>query len=163
MCNDYEQHVRWAEYCKMMQDFSLDIPTQKSELDLPQVDDIKINDRGPVMRAEGDIIEVITMNFSLPPNGVGGLPFRFGRTKIREQPAFCETLRRLLHQGLTSLFREICGLTVKSIFPRLSVLKGKSELVLEDAASTHHNLRCHRKNPVDRRHAEGQDLSLIHI
>ena len=44
MCNDYEQHVRWAEYCKMMQMLEVGIPTQQIEIDLPQTDDIKIND-----------------------------------------------------------------------------------------------------------------------
>lgn len=34
MCNDYEQHVAWAEYCKMMQALELGMPTQQSELDL---------------------------------------------------------------------------------------------------------------------------------
>ena len=51
MCNNYEQHVRWQEYCKMLQNLELGISTQQSELDLPQASDIKINDRGPVMRA----------------------------------------------------------------------------------------------------------------
>lgn len=46
MCNDYEQPIRWAEYCKMMQDLGLGIPTQQTELDLPQSDDVKINDMG---------------------------------------------------------------------------------------------------------------------
>ncbi|MGD9922624.1 MAG: SOS response-associated peptidase [Variibacter sp.] len=77
MCNDYEQHVRWAEYCKMMQDLELGIPTQQSELDLPLADDIKINDRGPVMRVAGDVIELVAMNFSLPPSGRGGPVFNF--------------------------------------------------------------------------------------
>jgi len=77
MCNAYEQHLRWAEYCKMMQDLALDIPTQQTELDLPQADDIKINDRGPVMRAAGNVIELAVMNFSLPPSGRGGPVFNF--------------------------------------------------------------------------------------
>jgi putative SOS response-associated peptidase YedK len=51
MCNDYEQHVRWAEYRKLMQALDLMIPSHQSELDLPQADDIRINDTGPVMRA----------------------------------------------------------------------------------------------------------------
>jgi hypothetical protein len=42
MCNDYEQHVRWAEYRKMMQALELGIPSQQSKLDLPQADDVKI-------------------------------------------------------------------------------------------------------------------------
>jgi len=44
MCNDYEQHVRWADYCKMMQALELGIPSRQSELDLPQADDVRIND-----------------------------------------------------------------------------------------------------------------------
>jgi hypothetical protein len=36
MCNDYEQHIRWAEYCRMMQALELGVPTQQSESDLPQ-------------------------------------------------------------------------------------------------------------------------------
>jgi hypothetical protein len=35
MCNDYEQHVRWAENRKMMQDRKLGISSQQTELDLP--------------------------------------------------------------------------------------------------------------------------------
>jgi hypothetical protein len=54
MCNDYEQHVFWAEYSKMMQALELGIPMQQSELDLRHADDIRINDMGPVMRAAGN-------------------------------------------------------------------------------------------------------------
>ncbi|MGZ9091613.1 MAG: SOS response-associated peptidase [Rhodoplanes sp.] len=74
MCNDYEQHVRWAEYCKMMQDLELGISTQQSELDLPQADDIRINDLGPVMRAAGNGIELAQMSFSFPPSEPKGGP-----------------------------------------------------------------------------------------
>src|ERR1700730_15665889 len=80
MCNDYEQHVTWAQYCKMMQDLALGIPTQQSELDLPQADDIKINDLGPVMRAAGNGIELAPMRFGFPPSNPRGGPifnFRF--------------------------------------------------------------------------------------
>lgn len=41
MCNAYEQHVRWVEYCQMMQALELEIPTQQTELDLPQADHIE--------------------------------------------------------------------------------------------------------------------------
>jgi putative SOS response-associated peptidase YedK len=74
MCNDYEQHVAWAQYCEMMQSLALGIPTHQSELDLPRFDDIRINDIGPVMRAAGEAIELIPMNFSLPPSGPRGGP-----------------------------------------------------------------------------------------
>jgi hypothetical protein len=62
MCNDYEHHVRWAEYQRIMQTLNLAIPSHQSELDLPQADDIRINDTGPVMRAAGDAIELVPMS-----------------------------------------------------------------------------------------------------
>ena len=77
MCNDYEQHIRWAQYCAMMQAAELGIPTQQSERDLPQADDIRINDLGPVMRASGNVIELVPMNFSFPSAGRGGPVFNF--------------------------------------------------------------------------------------
>lgn len=42
MCNDYEQHVLWAEYCRMMASLALNIPIHQTELDLPQADDVRI-------------------------------------------------------------------------------------------------------------------------
>jgi hypothetical protein len=44
MCNDYEQHIHWAQHCAMMQAAELGIPTHQNELDLPGADDIRIND-----------------------------------------------------------------------------------------------------------------------
>jgi putative SOS response-associated peptidase YedK len=77
MCNDYEQHVRWKEYCKLMQELELGVPAHQTELDLPQADDIKISDKGPVMRAAGDGVELVPMSFSLPPSGKGAPVFNF--------------------------------------------------------------------------------------
>ncbi|WP_298277547.1 SOS response-associated peptidase family protein [uncultured Bradyrhizobium sp.] len=68
MCNDYEQHILWGEYCKMMQTLELGTPTHQSQRDLPIVDDIRINDLGPVMRAAGNSIELVAMNFGFPPS-----------------------------------------------------------------------------------------------
>ena len=54
------------------------IPTQQREIDLPQADDIKINDMAPVMRASGNLVELVSMNFSFPPSGpTGGPAFNF--------------------------------------------------------------------------------------
>ncbi len=52
----------------MMQELALGIPTQQSELDLPQSDDIRISDMGPVMRAtpNDNEIELTQMSFGLP-------------------------------------------------------------------------------------------------
>jgi putative SOS response-associated peptidase YedK len=84
MCNAYEQHVRWVEYCQMMQALELEIPTQQTELDLPQADDIRINDMGPVMRATGNMIELAQMNFSFPPSGPRGGPVFNFRSEGRD-------------------------------------------------------------------------------
>jgi len=67
MCNDYEQHIRWAEYCPMMQALELGTPAEQSGADLPQADHIPIGDTGPVMRAVGDAIELAPMRFGFPP------------------------------------------------------------------------------------------------
>jgi hypothetical protein len=84
-----EQHVAWAEYRKTMQSLALGIPTRQSELDLPQTDDIRINDLGPVMRAAGDEIELAQMRFGFPPSGPRKTepkwPGRFGRVERRSR------------------------------------------------------------------------------
>lgn len=67
MCNDYEQHIAWAAYCAMMQKLALGIPSEQSERDLPQADDIKIGDSAPVMRAAGNVVELAGMRFGFPP------------------------------------------------------------------------------------------------
>jgi putative SOS response-associated peptidase YedK len=68
MCNDYEQHVTWAQYKKALESVSVTIPPRQGELDLRQADDVRINDVAPVMRAAGDnTIELAPMNFGFPP------------------------------------------------------------------------------------------------
>ncbi len=74
MCNDYEQHIAWAEYCRIMASLALKIPTHQTELDLPQADDVRINDPAPIMRAAGDAIELASMTFGFPPAGPKGGP-----------------------------------------------------------------------------------------
>lgn len=74
MCNDYEQHVAWAEYCALMQSLELSIPAHQGEHDLPRADDIRINDIGPVMRAAGNDIELTPMRFGFPPANPKGAP-----------------------------------------------------------------------------------------
>jgi putative SOS response-associated peptidase YedK len=67
MCNDYEQHLAWAEYCKLMQGEALRVPPEQSELDLPQADDIRIGDLGPVVRLTEGSAVLSLMRFGLPP------------------------------------------------------------------------------------------------
>lgn len=77
MCNDYEQHIRYAEYRKLMESLELGLPTDQSESDLPQADDIRVKDTGPVMRMAGNVVELTPMRFGFPPSGKGGPVFNF--------------------------------------------------------------------------------------
>jgi putative SOS response-associated peptidase YedK len=84
MCNDYEQHGTWAQYCKMMQALALRIPPQQLAADLPEADDIRINDLAPVMRASGDGTELARMRFGFPPASPRGGPvFNFRSERRR--------------------------------------------------------------------------------
>src|SRR5450631_1798884 len=78
MCNDYEQHVAWKAYCDMMQLLEWGVPARQSEADLPQADDIRITDPGPVMRAAGNDVELAPLSFGFrPANPRGGPVFNF--------------------------------------------------------------------------------------
>lgn len=78
MCNDYEQHIRYAKYCKMMQDLACGIPTHQTELHMPQAAGIKIGDTGPARRAAGDnMVELAQMKFGFPSTGKAGPVFNF--------------------------------------------------------------------------------------
>lgn len=70
----YEQQVASAEYCKLMQELELGIPTNQTELDLLEADTIKIYDTGPVMHAAGNRIELVPL---FPKTGRGGPVFNF--------------------------------------------------------------------------------------
>src|SRR3954464_11728874 len=67
MCNDYEQHIRYAEYRQALAELSLTAPAHQTEADLPQADDIRIGDLGPVMRIEGGEVTLSPMAFGFPP------------------------------------------------------------------------------------------------
>jgi hypothetical protein len=104
MCNDYEQHVRWADYCKMMRALELAIPSHQGELDLPEADDFRINDIGTVMRAAGSEIELVPMSFSFPPGRPGGAPVFNFRSEGRHCPfdvrgsrLSLKTMREVVH------------------------------------------------------------------
>ncbi len=77
MCNDYEQHIRYADYAGLMPQLDLGIPDHQSQADLPQGDDIRIGNTGPVMRPTGNGVELATMTFGFPPKGRGGPVFNF--------------------------------------------------------------------------------------
>lgn len=102
MCNDYEQHIRYAEYRRAMRELDLSTLEHQSEAALPQSDDIRIGDLGPVMRASGNGIELSQMTFGFPPKGRGGPVFNF-RSEGRD---FSNSKRCLI---LASAFFEFTG------------------------------------------------------
>ena len=124
MCNDYEQHVKWREYQDMMQALALGTPTDQSECDLPQADDIRINDVGPVMRAAGNGIELAPMRFGFPPSSPKGGPvfdFRSEGRRFDESHRF--TLSDAPFMAIAGLWRESDG-TQPAAFTMLTTTPG---------------------------------------
>lgn len=64
MCNDYEQHVSRADYARAIA--ALELAAGDDAALLP-ADDIRIGDMGPVLRAAGNGVELVTMRFGFPP------------------------------------------------------------------------------------------------
>lgn len=91
MCNDYEQYVRWQDYCAVMQREALGLPADQGPEDLPQAADIRVNDMAPVMRARGNVVTLSPMRWSFPSPRPGGKPaFNFrseGRHFAKDQRA----------------------------------------------------------------------------
>lgn len=84
MCNSYEQRAAWPDYCRALEAAGLGMPAGQSERDLPQADHIQINDTGPVIRATGNLVELVPMRFGFPPAGPRGGPvFNFRSEKRR--------------------------------------------------------------------------------
>jgi putative SOS response-associated peptidase YedK len=65
MCNDYEQHVSHAQYLEAVR--ALELDTAGTAAELPQADDVRIGDMGPVLRAAGNGVEIVSMRFGWPP------------------------------------------------------------------------------------------------
>lgn len=65
MCNDYEQHVTHKQYLDAIK--ALELDTSDAPAELPQADDIRIGDMGPVLRAAGNGVEIVSMRFGWPP------------------------------------------------------------------------------------------------
>ena len=67
MCNDYEQHVRYADYRRALEALQLNPPVAETAAALPEADDIKIGDLGAVVRIAGNGVELVPMTFGWPP------------------------------------------------------------------------------------------------
>lgn len=78
MCSDYEQRVRYDEYCRAMHNLVLGIPVHQTERDIPLADDVKVGDRASVVRTVGDnVVELAQMRFGFPPARLRGPIFNF--------------------------------------------------------------------------------------
>jgi putative SOS response-associated peptidase YedK len=66
MCNDYEQHVKYAEYQRALA--ALDLAgSAEDEAALIVADDIRIGELGPALRTKGNGVELVPMRFGFPP------------------------------------------------------------------------------------------------
>ena len=74
ICNDFEQRIAWEAYREAMQRIELSIPIDQTELDLPPVDDVRIRDLAPMMRAAGNGVELAKMRWGFPPGRPGAGP-----------------------------------------------------------------------------------------
>ena len=66
MCNDYEQHVKYAEYLRALAAAELS-GSAGDEAALASADDVRIGDTGPVLRASGNGVELVPMRLGFPP------------------------------------------------------------------------------------------------
>jgi putative SOS response-associated peptidase YedK len=103
MCNDYEQHVAWAQYRAAMRAADIAIAERHNGLDLPQADDVRIQDMGPVAHQAGNLVELIPMRFGLPPTNPRGIPIFNFRSEGRN---FANSNRCLV---IASAFYEFTG------------------------------------------------------
>jgi putative SOS response-associated peptidase YedK len=67
MCNAYEQQVSHAQYRRAIEALDLATPSSESRADIPQSDEIRIGDVGPVLRVAGNGVELVLMRFGWPP------------------------------------------------------------------------------------------------
>lgn len=116
MCNVYEQHISWEQYTRAIRDLDLGIPTRQAEADLPQADQIKIGDLGPVMRASDNLIEIAPMRFGFPPSRPKASPVFNFRSEGRR---FHESKRCLIP---ASAFFEFTGKRYPKAMHRFSLV-----------------------------------------
>lgn len=67
MCNDYEQHVAYAQYLEAVRALELETPAAETEADLPTADDVRVGDEGTIIRVAGNAVELVRAVFGFPP------------------------------------------------------------------------------------------------
>jgi putative SOS response-associated peptidase YedK len=69
MCNDYEQVLEYERYMAAIQASQIGTPVGQSAADLIQANDIRIGDKGSVLRAAGNGADLVQMRFGWPRTG----------------------------------------------------------------------------------------------
>jgi putative SOS response-associated peptidase YedK len=78
MCNDYEQHVRHADYARAIRALELAASDGETDTNLPQLDDVRIGDMGTIVRAAGNGVAPVQARFGWPaPRPKAGPVFNF--------------------------------------------------------------------------------------
>ena len=67
MCNAYEQHATHADYQAALRAAELSAPAAETAADLPQSDEFRIGDFGPVLVTSGNGVVLKPMKFGWPP------------------------------------------------------------------------------------------------
>ena len=67
VCNDYEQEIKFAGLQKLLDQLDLQLPAGQGPKDVRTAADIRIGERGPVVRAAGNGVEIAEMTFGFPP------------------------------------------------------------------------------------------------
>ena len=67
MCNDYQVHIEWEQYCAALAAAELGLPVDATPADLPARDDIRVKDSAPVLVASGNVAKLVPMRWGFPP------------------------------------------------------------------------------------------------
>jgi putative SOS response-associated peptidase YedK len=74
MCNDYERYIEWEKYCAAMAAAELGMPAGENAGELTSAADVRVNDIAPIMRAAGNVVDLVLMKWGFPPARAGGAP-----------------------------------------------------------------------------------------
>jgi len=66
VCNDYEQEIKLASLQRVLDQLNLQLPAGQDEKNVRTAADIRIGEKGPVIRAAGNGVEIAEMTFGFP-------------------------------------------------------------------------------------------------
>lgn len=74
MCNDYERHIEWKDYCDALAKAHLGMPADAGPKQLPAAGDVRVNDTSPIVRAAGNVVELAPLRWGFAPPRPGAAP-----------------------------------------------------------------------------------------